>query len=834
MNTKRIGRWVIVLFLLAALPVMTAVMAQGEEPASETPTIVIPSDGIEAAPVAQSAVITTETGLQPAAAPTFRVSVSSTGVQGNGVSDYPSISDNGRFVAFASLATNLVPGDTNGAWDVFVHDIETGTTTRVSVNSAGVQGNGRSEAPVLSADGRYVVFGSYANNLVAGDTNGVRDTFVHDRQTGVTTRVSVSSTGAQANGTSAFYAISADGRFVTFQANASNLVAGDTNGKTDVFVHDRQIGVTTRVSVSSTGVQSNSHSQYPDISADGHYVVFESDANNLVVGDSDWIDVFLHDRWTGTTVLASLNTEGGALENALNPVISDNGRWIAFESSSFLTGDPTVTYLTIMLRDREAGTTIRAHGDPNNWNQDDCFRPAISADGGYVAFDCVSGLVPPDTNGKPDIFVHARETSILTRASVSSAGVEGNGASEWAALSGDGQRVVFASSATNLVSGDTNSKKDVFVHYQGSGDPPAAVNVLAIGDSLTYGYQHMAAQYPLGDPNVDGEVNGADITLYTSWLANPGTIPGPATAAFKRADTDGNGSITIADKDNASAMVNGTYPRAYFGVVVANKTLASYRLPLYQMFRRQANYGFTFIGTVDTNAEKNYNNFAGYPTGAGYPLPTGAQIAFVGQPGKTTANVNSGASPLFGIGPALRQLKAAGKTPHVALIHLGTNDINRGMVWTTSQAALNGILVKLRSAAGGGNPAIKIYVAQIIPTAYPGNPCRQNVTFAASCARFNADQVEVFNSRLESWCGPIGPWNVVRRCANLSTAASPVYLVQQNTIDPEHWLIPADAVHSNRAGECHMAQTWYTSLERTDFPNLPIVSGICDGYPETP
>ena len=171
---------------------------------------------------------------------TVRVAVDSAGVQGNDTSSDPSLSANGRVVAFQSFATNLVAGDTNGAGDVFVHDRRTGQTVRVSVDSAGVQGNSSSFDPSLSANGRWVAFQSFATNLVAGDTNGDCDVFVHDLTTGETVRVSVNSAGIQGNSESFFASLSAKGRVVAFTSDASNLVAEDTNGDSDVFVHYRK------------------------------------------------------------------------------------------------------------------------------------------------------------------------------------------------------------------------------------------------------------------------------------------------------------------------------------------------------------------------------------------------------------------------------------------------------------------------------------------------------------------------------------------------------------------------------------------------------------------
>jgi len=203
-------------------------------------------------------------------------------------------------VAFASDASSLVSGDTNYGWDVFVHDRQTGVTEIVSVSSSGEQGNLSSDEPSISADGRFVAFESYAFNLVSGDTNEVSDIFVHDRQTGATERVSVSTSGAQGNDDSWQSSISADGRFVAFQSYASNLVSGDTNDTEDIFIHDRQTGMTELVSVSSSGEQACGYSNWASISADGRFVAFYSPASNLVSGDTNgWEDVFVRDRCPG-------------------------------------------------------------------------------------------------------------------------------------------------------------------------------------------------------------------------------------------------------------------------------------------------------------------------------------------------------------------------------------------------------------------------------------------------------------------------------------------------------------------------------------------------------
>ena len=242
---------------------------------------------------------------------TSRVSVSSSGAQANDLSRSPTISASGRYVAFSSDAHNLVDGDTIYQHSVFLHDRQTGQTSLISVSSSGVQGNGASYNSSITADGRYVAFHSYATNLVPGDTNGVADAFVHDRQTGQTTRVSVSSTGEQGDLNSLSPSISADGRYVAYSSWSSNLVEGESNDRMDVFVYDRQTGRPSRISVSSGGEPGNGNSEMPSISADGRFVAFHSIASNLVEGDTnDKYDEFVHDRQTGQTTRASVSSNG--------------------------------------------------------------------------------------------------------------------------------------------------------------------------------------------------------------------------------------------------------------------------------------------------------------------------------------------------------------------------------------------------------------------------------------------------------------------------------------------------------------------------------------------
>jgi Tol biopolymer transport system component len=216
------------------------------------------------------------------------VSVSSEKEQANGNSSYPKISADGRYVVFESLASNLVTRDTNGLSDVFVHDRWTETTTRVSVSSWGEQGNSASVLPSISQDGRYVSFDSFASNLVSVDTNNRDDIFMHDRLYATTALITLSSTGEQANGTSFLSSMSADGRYVVFESYASNLVPLDTNDTLDVFLRDVLRETTRLVSQSSLGIQGRFDSGAPALSADGRFAAFTADADNLVPHDTNF------------------------------------------------------------------------------------------------------------------------------------------------------------------------------------------------------------------------------------------------------------------------------------------------------------------------------------------------------------------------------------------------------------------------------------------------------------------------------------------------------------------------------------------------------------------
>jgi Tol biopolymer transport system component len=406
-----------------------------------------------------AALVLVSTAPSATTAGTARVSVSSSHHQGDRPSFTAGISAHGRFVAFTSQATNLVPGDTNERQDAFVTDRRTGRTQRVSVSSTGAQAkpgpdpNGGSAALGISADGRYVLFRSDAPNLVDGDTNGESDAFVRDRLTGKTRRIPPAGIGVNAgvlsadgryavleagdniyrydlrsrhllsltsgaNGWNQDPSVSADGRYAAFTSIASNLVRGDTNKLPDVFVRDVLTGKTTRVSVTSAGKQGvgkkySNGSNAPAISSDGRYVAFHSDLSNLVPGDTNNVfDIFVHDRVTGKTQRVSVSSTGGQsnAESLGGATFSSDDRHVAFSSlATNLVASDRNEITDVFIRDLRANRTrlvslgMHGQGDDASWIG---LGPAFTRDGRYLLFaSWAANLVPGDTNDVADVFL---------------------------------------------------------------------------------------------------------------------------------------------------------------------------------------------------------------------------------------------------------------------------------------------------------------------------------------------------------------------------------------------------------------------------------------------
>lgn len=404
----------------------------------------------------------------PGALPIERVSLGADGIEGNNNIYSLNLSRNGRYVVFSTYATNLVPGDTNGYLDVFFYDRYTSEFERVSRAYDGGEPNNQSSLPSVSADGRFVLYQSTASNIVENDSNGGYDIFLFDRSTGITELVSVNSDGDQANDGAYFPSMSDDARYIVCQSIATNLVPEDTSADHDIYVFDRDTGEVVQGSVSSGGAQTSESCVAPDISSDGSCVVFRSSATDLVSGDTNGNhDIFLRDISAGTTELISTSSTGvqGNAYNS-NASVSGDGRYVVFESAStnLVPGD-TNGFTDVFLKDRQNGTIRLVSLDSEGGSSDGAsYGASISQDGRYVSFlSNATELIEDDTNGFGDIFVSDMTEGTMQRVSLAYDGSESNLHSENPDISGDGRYTAFMSRATNLVPSDTNRCTDSFV-----------------------------------------------------------------------------------------------------------------------------------------------------------------------------------------------------------------------------------------------------------------------------------------------------------------------------------------------------------------------------------
>jgi hypothetical protein len=417
------------------------------------------------------------------------ISTSQSGIKGNGQSSRPDISADGRFVAFASQAWNLVPG-TAPYMDIFVKDLLTGEVVLVSKASDGTAGNGQSSYPLtISSTGRYVAFISYSDNLVPNDTNARYDLFWHDRVAGTTQMVNVADDGTSSNNFADWPAVSGDGRYVVFNSNATNLVTPSPSG-TQVYLRDTQSGTTRLISRGvSGGAQGGGQ---PDISNDGRWVVYVRNA----------VEVHLVDTWNCSDSACSVrrvnvNNLGQPVNghtSVLFPKLSGNGRFVTWESnaSGFVTDDTNAT-ADVFVHDTLNSTTTRVSIASDGTQADSySYTPDISDDGRYVIFTSnATNLDGPDSNGVLDIYLHDRQESRTSRLTRTSTGGEiNNHASYYSRISGNGQRVVYSTNATNVVPGDTDATEDVYVIAVGPpNQPPTAVTgedvIAAVGERVS-------------------------------------------------------------------------------------------------------------------------------------------------------------------------------------------------------------------------------------------------------------------------------------------------------------------------------------------------------------
>lgn len=421
------------------------------------------------------------------------ISLQNAGVaSGSGTSEDPVVSANGRFVAFESFAFNIIPNDNNGRTDIFYRDLQTGVTTLVSVNlSATGGGNGDSKNPAISADGRYVAFESRASNLVANDGNNVSDVFVRDMQTGTTTLLSVNSAGTGgANEDSFSPTISANGKVVVFESFSSNLSDIDANNKIDVFARDLQTGTTHVVSCNvGCNASGNNASFLPNvpkdkapranISDDGRVVVFESQATDLVtipMAPNGFTEAFARDLQTGTTTLLSVNIQGTMSVGGTVPVISGDGRYAVFQASAPITANDSGGGLDLFRRDLQTGVTEMVSATVSNTGSDGPsnfgYFPVISTDGRYITFQSnAKNYVANDVNNGYDAFRRDMQTNTTVLISGTTGGgtKDGNDALE-AVMSRDGRFVAFTGFGEDFVSTpDTNNRGDVYLRDVNAG-----------------------------------------------------------------------------------------------------------------------------------------------------------------------------------------------------------------------------------------------------------------------------------------------------------------------------------------------------------------------------
>ncbi|MEL6505488.1 MAG: hypothetical protein AAFO61_08070 [Pseudomonadota bacterium] len=395
------------------------------------------------------------------------VSKNTDSTQSDGLSDAPAVSGDGQHIVFSSYATTLVAGSIEKS-QIYLHDAATGVTTLVSKSDTDSPGNRDSILADISANGRFVVYQTQANNLLADDASIDRDVLLYDALTDQTTLISQHSDGTKGNAGSSNADISGDGQYVVFSSSATNLVNGDLNGFGDVFLRDTVNGTTTLVSQHTDGTQANASSFGTQISADGRYIVYQSTASNLVDGDTNaQMDVFLYDTQTSTTTLVSKSSDGtqgnGVSRDA---VISDDGQFIVYESvATNLVSDDTNGARDLFRYDINTGTTSRVVQQPDGTTFEFIApnAPSLSGDGRFVTFESDAYDAVSDAYTFQQVFVYDFQTGNTSLVSQSAGGGENTASSNSPAISSDGESVVYYSNISDLVAGDTNSRGDIFI-----------------------------------------------------------------------------------------------------------------------------------------------------------------------------------------------------------------------------------------------------------------------------------------------------------------------------------------------------------------------------------
>jgi len=447
-----------------------------------------------------------------------RVSFGANGVAANGASQNASFSPDGRTILFESLASNLGSGDTNGQWDVFTRDLASGAVTRVSTSASGGQANGSSLDAHFDASGTRVVFDSSAPDLVlSGDSNGARDVFVKNLATGAVTLVSSAPVGLVGNGDSTLGAIAPDGGRVAFQSLATNLIGADTNHASDIYIKDLASGQVIRASTDSKGGEANGQSADVAWSPDGTKVVFESNASNLVAGDTNGsYDIFVKDLTTGAIARVSTATDGSqANGHSFHAHFSADGQSVVFESlaSNLVPGDTNGARDVFSKNLATGAVTLLSTDLAGGQSNGNSYAPTQAA--GWTAFESNADLAGGDTNARRDIYLHDDASGTDVRVSIGAGATQGNADAFAPALAADGSAVLFESAASNLVAGDTNAARDVFLAKLAPSVTTGAVteNGAAATGSLWFDDGNPAAAHSVSVTPPAGALGHLDATL---------------------------------------------------------------------------------------------------------------------------------------------------------------------------------------------------------------------------------------------------------------------------------------------------------------------------------
>lgn len=430
---------------------------------------------------------------------------------GNAASTNASVSADGRFVAFSSLATNLAPQDTNNSEDVFLHDRVEGTIKRISVNGAGQQGtyNGsggkaHSTNPSISADGRYVAFQSRADNFV--DTNGDgnysdddnaqgddgqgEDIFVYDRIADTLERVSLNDSGAEVQSPRAQNStISGDGQYVAFSSSANFVTGFDTHSNVNVYIYDRVNNNIVGIEVPFGDFRTNRDSLNPAISADGNYVAFEFAVDRSEFPQFQYRDIYVYRQSNRTVQRITGDYEGVPSDGnqSAAPSISANGRYIAFQSNvNEIDFDDVNGRVDVFVVDREDGQIdwVSKELSRTVGGVSEAKSPTLSGNARFVAFESNNnGLTPGDSNNRRDVFLKDLNTGALKLLPLNASMVQGDLDSFAPSLSFDGRHIAFHSNAANL--GDNaNGSSDVFMTVTEALDPSSVTDLVSLNWNL--------------------------------------------------------------------------------------------------------------------------------------------------------------------------------------------------------------------------------------------------------------------------------------------------------------------------------------------------------------